>query len=389
MRLMKRLAVPIVILLLMLMAGAVWALFAYLDLPKMAGGPPAADTPPSVSEAATPAPAGEEPSAEAPATFDVVRIDPKGISVFAGRATPGENVTIMGDGKPVGSVQADENGEWTLATEHPFASADPKLALVKTPPAQAGAPAAQTKVAGSLEAHDSAQPDAQPHKSASAVTSHLMKNFEGIVAAARTAAKEEKSAAQEDKKEVAAEAPKALAANEAPSTATANEAPSTAPASEAKPVAIPDPATLPADTAKPGKVAAAAPLTPSAPGAPNEPAAPTSIPVPITFVFNEATFTDDGRKAVGLLLEYLQLKHFGKVTLTGHADERGTEQLNIELSAERLGSVEKFLRDGGFKGRLELIPKGESEPFTGVVRAEYPQEDLWQFDRRVELIIPH
>jgi outer membrane protein OmpA-like peptidoglycan-associated protein len=373
---MKRLAV-LVILLLMLFAGAVWALFAYLDLPKMAGGPPT-ETPPSVSEAATPAPAGGQQQAEAQATFDVARVDPKGISVFAGRATPGENVTIMGDGKPVGTVQADENGQWTLATEHPFASADPKLALVTKPASQAEAPAAQTKVAGSLEAHDSAPPDKPSHKSASAVTSHLMKDFEGIVAAARTAAKEAKSTAPEEKTEVPAEAPSTLAANEAPSTAP-----------EPKRGDVPEPSTLPAEAAKPGKVATAAPLTPSVPSAPDVPVARKSIPVPITFVFNEATFTDDGRKAVGLLLEYLQLKHFPKITLTGHADERGTEELNMELSAERLDSVEKYLRDGGYKGRLELIPKGESEPFTGVVRAEYSQEDLWQFDRRVELIIPH
>jgi outer membrane protein OmpA-like peptidoglycan-associated protein len=356
----------------MLLAGAVWALFAYLDLPQMAGGPPA-DTRPSVSKAERPTPAGEQPQrAEAEATFDVARIDPKGISVFAGRATPGDSVTIMGDGKPVGTVQVDENGEWTLAAEHPFASADPKLALVTKPASQAGAPAAQAKVADSLEAHDGPQQDAQPRKSASAVTSRLMKNFEGIVEAARTAAKEEKSPAQDEKTEVTPEAPSAL------------------PANEAAPAQAQAPATLPTDKAKPGKVAAADRVPPpTVPGLPDEAAARKSIPVPITFVFNEATFTDDGRKAAGLLLEYLQLKHFAKVTLTGHADERGTEQLNIGLSAERLDSVARYLRDGGFDGQLELVPKGESEPFTGVVRAEYPQEDLWQFDRRVELIIPH
>jgi len=387
---MKRLAV-LVILLLMLFAGAVWALFAYLDLPQMAGGPPA-ETPPSASEAAAPA-GKQQQQAEAQATFDVARIDPKGISVFAGRATPGESVTIMGDGEPVGTALADENGEWTLATEHAFASADPKLALVTKPASQAeapaapAAPAAQTKVAGSLEARESAQPEKPPRKSASAVTSHMMKNFEGIVAAARTAAKEAKSAAPEEKS--AAPAEKTEVPAEAPSALAANEAPSPAPTSEPKRGGVPEPSTLPAEAAKPGKVATAAPLTPSVASPPDVPVARKSIPVPITFVFNEATFTDDGRKAVGLLLEYLQLKHFPKVTLTGHADERGTEELNMELSAERLDSVEKYLRDGGYKGRLELIPKGESEPFTGVVRAEYSQEDLWQFDRRVELIIPH
>ena len=42
-----------------------------------------------------------------------------------------------------------------------------------------------------------------------------------------------------------------------------------------------------------------------------------SVPVPITFVFNEPTLTDDGKRAATLLLEYLRLKHFAKISLTG------------------------------------------------------------------------
>ena len=111
------------------------------------------------------------------------------------------------------------------------------------------------------------------------------------------------------------------------------------------------------------------------------------MPVPVTFVFNEATLTGDGRKAAGLLLEYLQIKRFPKVTLTGHADERGTEELNMNLSAERLQTVERFLREGGFRGQLQLVPKGKTEPYTGVVRSDFSQDDLYQLDRRVEMVV--
>ena len=104
-------------------------------------------------------------------------------------------------------------------------------------------------------------------------------------------------------------------------------------------------------------------------------------------MFNEASFTDSGKKAAGLLLEYLRLKQFKSVSLTGHADERGTEDLNMDLSRERLETVSHFLKEGGFKGELELVPKGETEPFTGVVRSQYGKEDLFQLDRRVELEI--
>jgi hypothetical protein len=57
----------------------------------------------------------------------------------------------------------------------------------------------------------------------------------------------------------------------------------------------------------------------------------------------------------------------------------------LELSTQRLDTIERFLRDGGYKGKLDLIPKGEIEPFSAVDRTRYARDDLWQLDRRVEL----
>jgi len=341
---MIRLAVPIVILLLSLFAGAVWALHTYLTGPQTAGAPPP-ETQLSTAKDEAPSAAATEKAAEAAkakATFDVARIDPHGTSVFAGRAEPNSSVTIMADGKAVGTAQADDNGEWTFATEHEFASADPKLALLPNAPSQAPSPpSAQTKVATAADA-SKVNPN---RKSASAVTSHLLKNLEGMVEAARTT----------QEPEVAAKTPTPLPA--------------------------------PADDAAPNDVAVVAPA-PSVPEPrPEAPVTHKSVPVPITFIYNEANFTGDGKKAAALLLEYLQLKHFPKISLTGHADERGTDEFNMELSRERLDTVAHYLKENGYKGRLELIPKGETEPFTGVVRSEYPPEELFQLDRRVELVI--
>jgi outer membrane protein OmpA-like peptidoglycan-associated protein len=334
---MIRLAVAIVIVLLMLLGGAVWLWHGSLNLPEIAGAPPA-EAPASAPDSKAPAAKAKQGPADASqGSFDVARIDPSGTSVFAGRAEPGASVTIMADGEPVGTTQADANGEWTFATEHKFASADPELGLKTAPPAEARRePGARTELAD-RSGEQGRQKTGEP-QAAGSVTSQLLKNFEGMVEAARTAAKEE---------EVAPKAPSAL------------------PASDAAPTSV-----------------AAVRLPP-----PGEPAARKSVPVPITFVYNEANFTGDGRKAAGLLLEYLKLKHFAEVTLTGHADERGSNEFNMELSRERLETVAKFLKDGGFAGELKLIPKGESEPFTGVVRSQYGPEEIFQLDRRVELVI--
>ena len=104
------------------------------------------------------------------------------------------------------------------------------------------------------------------------------------------------------------------------------------------------------------------------------------------FVYREPVFTPEGEKAAALLLRYFKLKGFKKVALSGHADERGSHGANLQLSKQRLDYLAQYLREGGFEGELELVPKGETEKFTGVDRSEYPPEELWQLDRRVEVM---
>ena len=113
--------------------------------------------------------------------------------------------------------------------------------------------------------------------------------------------------------------------------------------------------------------------------------APNLVPFPIKFVFREAKFTPQGGEAAKLLLTYVKLKKFKTITLSGHADERGGEHYNIDLSRQRLETVSRYLAEGGFRGQVVLAPKGESEPFQGVDRRKYPLEELYQLDRRVEL----
>lgn len=111
------------------------------------------------------------------------------------------------------------------------------------------------------------------------------------------------------------------------------------------------------------------------------------VPVPIQFVFRQAEFTDEGRKAAELLGEYVKLKRPESIVLTGHADERGSEAFNVELSRQRLETVAEYLRRNGYQGGLVLIPKGSSEPYQGVDRTTLDRHTLWQLDRRVELVL--
>src|SRR5262245_55542544 len=64
------------------------------------------------------------PVATAPAgvlpTFDVVRINPQGDAVMAGRAAPNTQVQILDGGKPIGTVTSDARGEWVFVPTDPL-----------------------------------------------------------------------------------------------------------------------------------------------------------------------------------------------------------------------------------------------------------------------------
>jgi outer membrane protein OmpA-like peptidoglycan-associated protein len=208
-------------------------------------------------------------------TFDVVRIDPDGSSVFAGRAPANASVTVLANEKPVATAKANEDGQWAAVIDRQFAPGEYQLSLTAKP--------------------------------------------------------------------------------SGPGTPLSGQSVRVTIASSARPA--------PADV----KAAALLP------------------PAPITFPYNEASVTAVGRTQAAALSEFLRQRKLDAVTLTGHADERGSDEYNMQLSRNRLESVARFLRDSGYAGKLVLVPKGRSEPVRSADRGKLSKEDAFQLDRRVEL----
>lgn len=75
------------------------------------GAAPQRAAPASAAAAAAPAPASEAP---VPPSFDVVRVDPQGSAVIAGRAAPNAEVSVLDGDRLVGRVTADARGEWVI-----------------------------------------------------------------------------------------------------------------------------------------------------------------------------------------------------------------------------------------------------------------------------------
>jgi outer membrane protein OmpA-like peptidoglycan-associated protein len=296
--------------------------------------------------------------------FDVAKISTDGISVFAGRARPLSVVTVLADGQPIGRATSDANGEWILIVERPFSNLVPKLSVTVSP--TEAAPASSDGIRAGEGVSQS--PPRVGATTVAAASAQIMDDLRRRVDQARVEAKArgEESASLPAKGQ--AETPIASPSasdDQAPGARRETIATATARRQE---VAV----------AKSDHGSDAAAVTNEA----------DIVPVPLKFVFREATLTEEGRRAADLLLEYLLLKQRPAITLTGHADERGTAAFNLSLSAERLQTVANFLRAGGYAGKLILIPKGDTEPFTGVDRRLFSREDLYDLDRRVELRLP-
>ncbi len=100
---------------------------------------------------------------------------------------------------------------------------------------------------------------------------------------------------------------------------------------------------------------------------------------PVRFGFNEASLSSDAQGRLSSLVQCIK-GGAGAVTLEGHADERGTEEYNLQLSNRRAASVKRYLTDLGVPdNRLETVGYGETRPAnTG------SSEEAWGENRRVE-----
>ena len=110
--------------------------------------PATTDTQPSAAPAAQPNQAPSQAStnpatnpqtasaansaAQAKPSFDVVRVNPNGDAVVAGRASPGAKITLLDEGHAIGSATADDRGEWVLLPDSAIDPGQHKFSLKAT-----------------------------------------------------------------------------------------------------------------------------------------------------------------------------------------------------------------------------------------------------------------
>jgi peptidoglycan-associated lipoprotein len=104
---------------------------------------------------------------------------------------------------------------------------------------------------------------------------------------------------------------------------------------------------------------------------------------PLRFGFNESTLTPEDQNRLSELAQCIKSTGVkGTIELAGHADERGTEEYNLQLSQKRAAAVKKYLVDLGLPaGDLKTVGYGENKPAM-----QGSNEEAWTANRRVEFV---
>lgn len=102
----------------------------------------------------------------------------------------------------------------------------------------------------------------------------------------------------------------------------------------------------------------------------------------VYFDFDRSDVKDNFRAIVVAHGKYLATRPDAKVTLEGHADERGTREYNIALGERRTAAVKRILTlQGAASGQIDSISYGEERP-----AALGHDENAWALNRRAEFI---
>jgi len=102
----------------------------------------------------------------------------------------------------------------------------------------------------------------------------------------------------------------------------------------------------------------------------------------IYFMYDSSQVQDAFIPVISAHAQYLLAHPQQRVTLEGHADERGSREYNIALGEQRAKAVARMLEvEGVSPGQLEIVSYGEEKP------AAYEHDEAaWQRNRRVELV---
>jgi peptidoglycan-associated lipoprotein len=104
----------------------------------------------------------------------------------------------------------------------------------------------------------------------------------------------------------------------------------------------------------------------------------------VLFATDSHTIDDEARRILDSQAAWLQRNAAVRVTIEGHADERGTREYNLALGDRRANSAKNYLAARGIAAsRMTTISWGKERPV-----AEGSDEGAWAQNRRAVTILP-
>lgn len=102
----------------------------------------------------------------------------------------------------------------------------------------------------------------------------------------------------------------------------------------------------------------------------------------VYFDYDQATIRSEFREMLSLHARYLQEKPSARMTVEGHADERGSREYNLALGEKRGYAVANLLRaQGAAIGQVTVVSYGEERP-----EENCSNDSCWSKNRRAVIV---
>ena len=109
----------------------------------------------------------------------------------------------------------------------------------------------------------------------------------------------------------------------------------------------------------------------------------TTLMQQVYFDYDRADLTPETRLALDAKLAVLRTSVDVRLRISGHADERGSDEYNLALGQNRAVSAKRYLVDHGIDpARLDVMSLGEERPICTIA-----EESCWSRNRRAEFEI--
>lgn len=103
----------------------------------------------------------------------------------------------------------------------------------------------------------------------------------------------------------------------------------------------------------------------------------------VRFAVDQATLSPDALATLDAQVGWLASNPGGRIDIEGHADERGTEQYNIQLGARRAAAVRDYMVSRGIPdSRISTNTFGRARPV-----ATCADESCWSQNRRAVTVV--